>query len=443
MIVKRVEKHKIDKNNPLYEKCDVLCFNAKNVYNQATYRIRQEFIATSKANELDNTIKVTIPSRTELYNAMKDGEARGNMSSCPYKLILKMVDETWKSFFASCKEYKKNPSKYTGRPKIPGYLPKEKGRYVFSTNNSNKPFREIREENGYIRFSLKELSDFNGIFKTHVKNYERICMVRIIPKTDYYNLELVFDIEIPDQKVKETFESKRIAAIDPGVNNLVAIVTNFGTTPIVINGKPLKSINQYYNKELARMKTELAARNGLKTSKRIQSFTNKRNAKIENYLHKASKMLVDYLVENNVDTLIIGHNTGWKNKDKEKEKENRKYLTKKQKDAEKRNNQNFHQIPHTVFFDMITYKAENVGIKVISREEAYTSGTSFLDYEEPIKENYNPDRRIVRGMFITNHGVEINADVNAAYQILVKQFPNAIINRHEVIKHPIIKNIAI
>lgn len=442
MIVKRVEKHKIDKNNPLYEKCDALCFNAKNVYNQATYRIRQEFIATSKANELDNTVKVTIPSRTELYNAMKDGEAKGDMSSLPYNLILKIIYETWKSFFASCKEYKKNPSKYTGRPKMPKYLHKENGRFVFPVGDNHKG-KDIIVKDGYIYFALKDLSDFNGVFKTHVKNYERICMVRIVPKTGYYNLELVFDIEVPDQEDKETFESKRIAAMDPGVNNLVAIVTNFGTTPIVINGRPLKSINQFYNKELARMKTELAARNGLKTSKRIQSFTNKRNAKIENYLHKASKMLVEYLVENQIDTLVIGHNTGWKNKDKEKEKENRKYLTKKQKDAEKRNNQNFHQIPHTIFFNMIAYKAENIGIKVISREEAYTSGTSFLDYEEPIKENYNPDRRIVRGTFITNHGVEINADVNAAYQILVKQFPNAITNRHEVIKHPIIKNIAI
>lgn len=443
MIVKRVEQHRIDKNNPLFKKADALCFNAKNVYNQATFHIRQEFIRTNKEHEADETVKVTIPSTKDLYNAMIDGEARGDMTSRPYSLILREIADVWKAFFKSCNEYKKCPNKYTGRPKLPGYLDKENGRFIFTADDNPRGKGITECENGYIRFSLKDLADFNGVFKTHVTDYDRICQVRIVPKPNkkpqYYNLELVFDIEVPN--IEENFLSKRIAAIDPGVNNLVTIATNFGTSPVIVNGKPLKSINHYYNKELARMKTELAERNGRKTSKRIQSLTNKRNAKIENYMHRVSKMVVEYLVENEVDTLVIGHNTGWKNKKKEKEEEQKKFLTKAQKNAEKRNNQNFYQIPHTQLFHMIAYKAENKGIVVISREEAYTSGTSFLDYEKPTKENYKPERRIHRGLFITNHGKEINADVNAAYQILVKEFPNAIKDRHSVEINPVIMNI--
>lgn len=420
MIVKRIEKHKIGKNHPLYTKADALCFNAKNVYNQATYLIRQEYIRTKKAHEEDENVQVTVLKASQLYHMVNE-EARGDMSARPFNLLLREIDDIWKGFFKSCREYHKNPNKFTGRPHMPGYLDKENGRYVFTVDDQKRG-QSITEKDGYIRFALNDMRDFNGIFKTHIKEYDRICQARIVPKNGYYDFELVFDIEI--QGVEEK-EPRRIAAIDLGVNNLATIVTNFGTVPIVINGKPLKSINHYYNKELARMKSELELRHGQRTSKRMQSLTNKRNAKVDDYLHKASKMVVDYLVENDVDTLVIGHNNGWK----------------QEASMDKKNNQNFVQIPHSRFISMLTYKLENKGIRMVEVEEMYTSGTSFLDYEEPIKENYNKKRRITRGMFVSNEGVKINADANAAYQILVKAFPDAFLERNSVEKHPIVKNI--
>lgn len=420
MIVKRVEKHRIGKNHPLYAKADALCFNAKNVYNQATYLIRQEYIRTKKAHEENENEQVTVLKASQLYHMINE-EARGDMSARPFNILLREIDDIWKGFFKSCREYHKNSSKFTGRPKMPGYLDKENGRYVFTVDDQKRG-KSITEKDGYIRFALKDMQDFNGIFKTHIQEYNRICQARIVPKNGYYDFELVFDIEILDVEEKEP---KRIAAIDLGVNNLATIVTNFGTVPIVINGKPLKSINHYYNKELARIKSELELRHGQRTSKRMQSLTNKRNAKVDDYLHKASKMIVDYLVENNVDTLVIGHNNGWK----------------QEADMDKKNNQNFVQISHSRFIDMLTYKLESKGIRVVEVEEMYTSGTSFLDYEEPTKENYNKKRRITRGMFVSNEGVQINADANAAYQILVKVFPSAFLERNSVKRHPIVKNI--
>ena len=129
-------------------------------------------------------------------------------------------------------------------------------------------------------------------------------------------------------------------------------------------------------------------------------------------MHCASKYVIDYCINNNIGTVVIGKNDKWK----------------QECSMSKFNNQNFIQIPYEQFIKKLQYKAEEVGIDVIANEEGYTSGTSFLDNELPIKENYNKERRVHRGLFISNDGIKINADVNAAYQIMRKVFSNVTTN---------------
>lgn len=148
----------------------------------------------------------------------------------------------------------------------------------------------------------------------------------------------------------------------------------------------------------------------------------KRNRKIDDYLHKASKIVVDRCVEQNISTIVIGKNKNWKQESK----------------LSKRVNQNFVQLPFARLIQMIEYKAKEYGIAVILTEESYTSGTSFLDGEAPTKENYNKSRRVHRGLFKANDGKLINADINGAFQIMRKVFPNVSANGIEgVVLRPV------
>ena len=182
------------------------------------------------------------------------------------------------------------------------------------------------------------------------------------------------------------------------------MVNNIGLKPVIANGKGLKSINKYYNKKISYYKSTLEKMNHKKTSKRIDNLWLKRNNKINNYLHNTSRYIVNYCNNNNINTIIIGKNDGWKNNS----------------NLGKVNNQTFVQIPFDRLIQQIQYKTEEVGINVILTEESYTSGTSFLDNESPIKENYNKKRRIKRGLFRSNEGKLINSDVNGSLQIMKK-----------------------
>lgn len=142
-------------------------------------------------------------------------------------------------------------------------------------------------------------------------------------------------------------------------------------------------------------------------------------------MHKVSKYIVNYCIINDIDTIVIGYNKTWK----------------QEVNMGKINNQNFAYIPYFKFVQMLKYKCENIGIKFITTEEHYTSGTSFLDNELPIEENYNIKRRIKRGLFRSNNGILINADLNASYQIVKKAFPNIFDGIEDVYLHPIKLNI--
>lgn len=309
---------------------------------------------------------------------------------------LRILDKTWKSFFVAIKDWSKNPSKYLGKPKFPKYRPKD-GRFVLSLD-SNK----VKLKDGYVYFAWKPLKLFNHQFRTNAK--ERILQCRFIPKASHYVMEIVYEMEVPG--CTDSFE--RVAAIDIGVDNFITMVNNIGEKPIAVKGGVIKSINQFYNKKKAEIQSDLKKTNKQDWSKRLQKLTDKRYEMIKYQLHCISKYVIDWCVLYSVDTLIVGHNGEWKQKNK--------------------GMQNFTYIPYEMFIQMLSYKCENNGIRFAETEEGYTSGTSFVDNEDPVKETYNKSRRIHRGLFVSNKGIKINADVNGAYQIMKKVIPNAFAN---------------
>ena len=234
------------------------------------------------------------------------------------------------------------------------------------------------------------------------EGFKGINQVRFVPKNKSIEVEVVYDLEVPDQ-IKD---NGRYMGVDLGVDNLAVIANNYGENPIIINGKGLKAINAYYNKTLATLKSFAMSFNKVYTTKRIANLVNKRNRKIEDKMHKASRKLVEYAREQRVSVIVIGKNKDWK------KKVNMGHV----------NNQNFVSIPFNTFIHMVEYKAEEYGIKVIQVDEKYTSGTSFLDDELPEKAYYKKSRRKTRGCFVSNKGIQINADVNAAYQMIKKVF---------------------
>ena len=403
MIVNRVEKHRIKFNNQYYKLLDDFCFKSKNLYNFANYQIRQEFCNNNNYisyNKIDNYIK-----QKEMNFDYKNMPTAQTAQQC-----LRLLDKNWKSFFKAIKDYTKNKNKYNGRPKLPQYLSKN-GRNILILTNQN-----CKIKNNIIQFP----KSFNG-FTLNTKA-EKLQQVRILPRCKHIIIEVVYEIEIPDLK----YNNKNYFSIDMGLDNFAAITNNFGEKPIVINGKGLKSMNQYYNKQISYYRQIAKRMNKLDYTNRMNTLTIKRNDKIEDFIHKASKITINCALESNVSVIVIGNNKNWKQESK----------------MSKKVNQNFVGIPHQKFINKLIYKAENVGIQVILTEEAYTSGTSFLDNELPIKTNYNKNRRKHRGLFISNNGIKINADVNGSYQIMKKVFPKAFADGIEGVGlHPVKVNV--
>ena len=383
----RVEKHIIKENNEYYKMLDEFCYKSKNLYNFANYHIRKQFIGTRKWLRY-----------CDLDKLMKQPKMDFDYRSLPViqssQQCLKLLDKNWKSFFKVIKDWNKNKSKYNGRPKLPKYLPKNGRNLVVLTNQNCK----IKD--GILKFP-RTFNNFT--LKTQV-NSDDLQQVRILPKNKYIVIEVIYNKRVKDLKK----DNQKYVSIDIGLDNLLALSTNTLNKPMIINGKILKSENKYYNKQISHYKEIKKRMNGLDYTRRMNFLTNKRNNIINDLIHKASRKVVEYTLSCDVNTIVIGNNKDWK----------------RNSNMSKQVNQSFVGISHQKLIEQIIYKAENYGINVILTEESYTSGTSFLDDELPTKSNYNKDRRIKRGLFKSNSGKLINADVNASYQILKKVFPN-------------------
>ena len=380
MKVNRVEQTIIRKSHPMWKTIDEMCYHSKNLYNYANYIIRKEL------DEYEYYVPYPL-----INKIIKGTWQYKNCMTQPANCVLRVLEKNWKSYFVAIEDWDKNKQKYLGMPKIPDYL-KTNGRFLWMIPNNSCYFKE-----GELKFRLKILQKYK--WKTNAQG--RLIQVRFIPRGTCYVMEVVTEIEIYPEFKQPT----HIASIDLGVNNFATISNNIGLRPIIINGKGIKAVNQFYNKRRAEMRNKLVNQGW---SKALDVITMKRFNRIKNFMHHASKYIINYCLQNNIDTIICGLDVGWKNK----------------ANMGKRNNQNMQSIPFNMFIKQLEYKCQERGINFITTEEAYTSGTSFLDNEYPTKINYNKDRRVKRGLFKWSNGF-INADVNGSLQIMKKVFPNA------------------
>ena len=383
------ETHQIRPNHKLYSICDELCFKSKNLYNAALFEFRQSYFD----KEVDT---LTWQNLNRIFNQNNQFDYR-ELPSKVSNTVLKKLGNNISSFWSLVKK-----SDYNEKVGLPKYLHKTDGRFIVEFNKQT--FSNKRDEDNNLIICKSSL-DLRIPTKA-----EKPQQVRIIPKVGCYVIEVIY--EIKDNLPKQ---NQRVAAIDLGLNNLATVVTNDGDNPILISGKKIKSINQYYNKMTSKQKSLLP--NNIFTSKSLDRLWLKRNNKISYEMHKITKFLANYFDERDVSKVIIGHNSGWKNCI----------------NLGKRNNQNFVNIPYTKFINQLTYKCQLLGITVITREESYTSKASFLDYDEI--PNYKDEtipkfsgKRIKRGLYRSTTR-KINADVNGAYNIMAKENPNYIISK--------------
>ncbi|WXG42464.1 MAG: transposase [Candidatus Freyarchaeum deiterrae] len=385
MTVTRTEQIHLKPSNILSR----LCHYSKNLYNQANYITRQTLLKTGKWMRYE-----------ELAGALKNSESYKTLPAQTAQQTLKTLDRSWKAYFRATEEWTKNPDKFLGRPKMPGYKEKNGEHILIFTN------QQCRITGGEIKFPKK--ANLNIRVKTRLDDETPLREIRIVPRGWGYVLEVVYHKTVVEpQKI---LDRDRVVGVDLGLRNTVTMVNNIGEKPIAVKGGALKSINQYYNKERARLQS-IYDRQKIKTSgSLLLKLTERRNRKIHDFFHKLSRVIVEWCVGHDVGTIVVGYNGGgWKQSPR----------------LGRRNNQNFVQIPFQKLLRQIRYKAEEAGITVLAREENHTSKCSFLDLEPVEHHKEYAGRRISRGMFRSNKGVVINADVNAAYNIIRKAFPEA------------------
>lgn len=377
-----VEQHIVKRTDERYKQIDRVCFLSKNLYNAAMYTIKQEFLSTGKWIRCIELNKRFVSADNVDFRVLSGSSAQ---------LVLMGLDKNLKSYFSSIKAWKRDNKKFTGCPKFPRYKHKTEGRNVFTYS-----YAQFRHRDGKLYFPKKE--GFPPL-KTNCPEGS-VKQVRFVPKYGYYVIEVVYQTE--DKPLLQ--DNGKVMGIDLGVNNLAACVTNVNSKAFIINGKKLKSINQYYNKKKAYIQQELEKRNGKKKSKRLSRLNLKRNNKVKDYMHKASKRIVGECISQNITTLVVGHNDGWK----------------QEVDLGKKNNQNFVNIPFDTFISMLKYKSERQGLRFIVVNESHTSKCSSLDLETVEHHETYAGKRVKRGLFRTQEGILLNADINGAYNIMRK-----------------------
>ena len=387
---------------------------ANNLYNIGMYLMRRNFIKYGK-----------LLSYPELYRLIKRKvDYRENLvyRKLPYtqssQQTLKEVQGTFDTWIKALKSYRTNSAKFSGKPRMPKYLPKGKRHLFYILAGKVK--------DGYL--VIPRLSQFKIKLDPNI-DIIKIKRVLFKPMSKGY-FKVIVQYRL-DQDIKYLPDNGKYIGIDPGLDNAFTVVDSTGNhRPLIINGKPVKSMNQYYNKNRARLYSLLAKYHQNETiiqtkqgpkpiyseSNRLIKLTLKRNQKLFDFIHKATKSIVDYTLNCGANTIVIGKNKNWK----------------RSIHLDKRINQNFIGIPHSQMIEILKYKANLKGITVITTNESYTSQTSFLDGEKPCRENGNyhrklkhlspSNRRIHRGLFRPNDGTLINADINGAYQIIRKVF---------------------
>ncbi len=331
-----VEQHVSKQSDPRFAAIDRATFASKNLSHAANYELRQSFIFQG--------VYLSYP---EMHQRLKDHEAYKALPAKVAQQVLRTLDKNWQGFFAALAAWKEDPSKFLGRPRLPRYKDKQQGRNLLIYTIQALSIPALRD--GRICPSMLGIT-----VQTRQRNVQQM---RIIPRSGCYVVEVVYEHE----PVLVAVNPALYAGVDIGLNNLALLTSNHtGFKPRLVNGRPVKSINQFYNKRRAELQRELGT---LGTSRRLECLTTRRTRRIDHYLHTASRRIIDLLVAAGIGTLCIGKNPLWK----------------QHAHLGRRGNQTFMSVPHARCIEMLTYKAELVGIQVKITEESSTSQASFLD----------------------------------------------------------------
>lgn len=369
-----------------------LCFLSKNMYNVALYSIRQYYFTEKKfLNYAKN------------YHLCKDNENFALLNSNSAQQIMKVVDRNFKSFFSLIEMAKKGQYQYKDI-KLPKYLPKDSYfNLIFGEFNCSKEKFTVPMSPTFKRLYGK----VEFLIPKNLKG-KKIKEVRILPKNNARFFEVQYIYELEESQIK--LNEQNILAIDLGVDNLCTCVTNKGKS-FIIDGKKLKSINQFTNKENSRLQSIKDKQKIKGMTKRQRKLWAKRNNRINDYLNKSVKTIINYCTQNDIGTIVIGYNP----------------TIQRNINIGKVNNQNFVNIPIGNIREKLQYQCERNNIKLIEQEESYTSKADFLSndiiptFKVGDKTNYTfSGKRISRGQYQSKTGIILNADVNGALNILRK-----------------------
>jgi putative transposase len=396
---------------PFNENISSMCHSAKNLYNQINYEFRQIYFW----NQYNPEDKRKMPAYCRLAHEFKDNVNSKSLYSSTAQWVIKSVCNAWNAYFKALKDWKINPEKYAGKPKIPGYKEKD-GEYFLIFTNQACGIQECNGIRNVLTFPPK--TEIEQI-ETRLDADTELKEVRIVPQGVGYNIEIVHKETsgVDNQQNKENMNN--IVGIDLGTENILTIGNNIGLKPIVVKGSILKSVNQFYNKRRSEL-TSIYDRQSVackikdkkliynKNGRKLVLTTRNRNLKTKDIMHKLSRFVVNWCSENHIGTIVIGKNLLWK----------------QESNMSKVSNQNFVTIPHDKLIQKIIYKANTEGITVITANESHTSKCSFLDNESIEHHNNYAGKRIKRGLFKSATGKLLNADVNGALNIIRKVFPN-------------------
>lgn len=397
--MKLVEKHKIYKSHPAYSKLDDMSRKANNLYNQCVYFAKNSENLSEDLKNLDKVMK-SFPDEHDNYRSL-------GYATCAQQ-ILRLFHQNLRSYFASLKDYKKNPAKYAGMPRFPKFRKSgERFQVIFTSQNT-------RLVDQVVTIAPRTFENKLSI-RLRSTSVKKLCQVVFAPRNDYFLVYVIYEVD--DLVISQ--DADKVAAIDIGLANLATVTFSEKYEPILYRSDLVK-INKDFNRLNAEYISILKKTQNKNTSKRRKRLSEKYASLIEDRLHKISRAIVNDLSQRGVSTLVVGKNTGQKINCKLK---------------------NFVQVPLFRLIYMIKYKAELARITFIQVEESYTSGTSFLDDELPTKTFYNKERRKFRGLFISNSSKRINADVNASFQIMKKVYENFTYDSSIKYANPIVKTI--
>lgn len=372
-----------------YETLRQMCHIAKNLYNQTLYNIRQHFFQYGSYLRYE-----------ENYHLLKEHENYKLLNSNMAQQIIKKAHSNFETFFSLLKQAKE---KNLPRPSIPKYLEKDElyPLHIVMFNVKDGVFTMPLSAEGKKQFPKITIKVPKIIKDLDVKE------IKIVPiaKGKWFEVQYIYKIK---EKEKEYTQPKKALGIDIGIDNLATCTDTDGNS-FIIDGRKLKSINQWFNKELSRIKS-VYAKQGIKTiTKRLAVLQEKRKNQIKDYMHKTAKMVIEYCLKNNIDCVVVGDNSSIYDAP----------------NLGKRNNQNMVFLPLGYLRELIEHKCQKYGIQYIEVEEAYTSKASALD-KDLLPKHYEKvevvfsGKRIKRGLYLTKDGKLINADVNGSLNILRK-----------------------